>query len=162
MDPDDAVFAEQSDFSIDGSAADSIATAPQEKQFRAPVWVTMIALGLGVFGIAFGLLELFSPGRTGFLDLNVTIPANEFAAQSWGVRSMALGAIMIAAILFRHAGGYIVAFIGALVRDGGDLFIALGNDDQGIASYVLIVIFIILEVMCLLTLLAKGVKFKLG
>lgn len=157
MDSDDAIFDEQSDFSIE-----EVSTSSPDKRFRAPIWVTLIALGLGVFGIAFGLIEVFSPGRTGFLDLNVAIPDNEFAAQSWGVRSGALGAIMIAAVLFRHASGYIVAFIGALARDGGDLFVALGNADQGISSYVLIVIFLILEAMCLLTLLAKGVKFKLG
>lgn len=157
MDSDDAIFEDQSDFSVE-----HVGSGLADKRFRAPIWVTLIALGLGVFGIAFGLIELFNPGGSGFLDLNVVISDNEFAAQSWGVRSAALGAIMIAAILFRHAGGYIVAFIGALARDGGDLFIALGNEDQGIASYVLIVIFLILEATCLLTLLAKGVKFKLG
>jgi hypothetical protein len=157
MDSDDAVFDEQSDFSIE-----DVGASPGAKTFRAPLWVTLIALGIGAFGITFGLFELFSPGRTGLLELNVAVPDNEFAAMSWGVRNAALGATLIAAILFRHAGGYIVAFIGALARDGGDLFVALGNDDQGIASYILIVIFIVLEVLCLLALLAKGVKFKLG
>lgn len=160
MDADDAIFDEQSDFGIEDVS--DVEAIPGAKRFRAPVWVTLIALGIGGFGIAFGLLEVFSPGKTGLLELNVAVPDNEFAAMSWGIRNAALGVTLIAAILFRHASGYVVAFLGALARDGGDLFVALGNADQGVASYILIVIFIMLEVLCLLALLAKGVKFKLG
>lgn len=153
MGSDDAMFDDESELLSDLPEAKSL-----NKTFRAPVWITLIALFLGVFGIAFGLLELFSPGKTGLLTDRVA----DLDAQAWGIRNMALGATMIAAILFRHAGGYIVAFVGAIAREGGDLFVALGDSDSGVASYVLIVILLALEVMCLLALLAKGVKHRLS
>jgi hypothetical protein len=153
MGSDDAMFDDESELLGDLQEA-----KPDNKTFRAPVWITLIALFLGVFGIAFGLLEVFSPGKTGFLTQRVA----DLDAQAWGVRNMALGATMIAAILFRHAGGYIVGFVGAIAREGGDLYVALGDDGSGIASYLLIVILLGLEVFCLLALLAKGVKHRLS
>lgn len=153
MGSDDAIFDDESELLGDLSGAKA-----ENRPFRSPLWITMIALFLGVFGIAFGLLELFSPGKTGFLTTRVA----DLDAQAWGVRSMALGATMIAAVVFRHAGGYIVAFVGAIAREGGDLYVALLDDGSGIASYLLIVLLLALEVLCLLALLAKGVKHRLS
>lgn len=152
MESDDAIFDEQ--FEV----PEEVGEASTHKAFRAPVWVTLIALVIGGFGIAFGLLEILSPGRTGLLEMNMNVPDNAFAAKSWGVRNLALGASMIAAILFRHAGGYIVAFVAAIARETGDLFITLAEEGQGVAAYVLIIFLLGLEIICLLALLAKGVR----
>lgn len=139
-------------------------TEHSARPFRAPTWVTVIALGIGAFGIVFGLLELFNPGSTGLLFdgkdfLNV---AEESAAKGWGVRNMALGVTMIAAVLFRHPGGYVVAFIGGLAREGGDLFATLGEPNPTTASLLLIGLFVVLEGLCLLALLATGVRHRLS
>ena len=103
-----------------------------------PTWVTVFALIAFLMGCASGLAGVFSQGMEGI---------NESMSISWGGRSIGLGLAAGLAVYLKHPTAYIVAFIGGMGRDLGDLAGELSKQDPAKGIVLFLVVFLILETL---------------
>ena len=103
-----------------------------------PMWVTIFALVAFLMACASGLAGVFSQGMEGI---------NESMSISWGGRSIGLGLAAGLAVFLKSPGAYIVAFVGGLARDLGDLVANLGKEVSDIGVILFLVVFLIAGVL---------------
>ena len=108
------------------------------KTVGIPMWVTIFALIVFVMGCASGLAGVFSQGMEGI---------NEPMSISWGGRSIALGLAAGVAVFLKSPSAYIVAFVGGLGRDLGDLIGHFGKSETNIGVVLFLVVFLIAGVL---------------
>lgn len=97
------------------------------------MWVTIFALIAFLMGCASGLAGVFSAGMEGI---------NAPMSISWGGRSIALGLAAGAAVFLKSPSAYIVAFIGGMGRDLGDLAGQFSKPAQDIGVILFLVVFL--------------------
>lgn len=103
-----------------------------------PIWVTIFALIAFLVGCASGLVIVFSQGMEGI---------NESMSISWGARNIGLGLAAGVAMLLKSPGAYIVAFVGGLSRDLGDLAGGISKSEPNIGVVLFLVVFLIAGVL---------------
>ena len=92
-----------------------------------PLWVTVLALILGLFAAAVGISALLDPGRAlGY------VPGADDLATTWAGRNAGLGVVLLVAVWLRSPAGYVVAFAGQVPREVADM-LAAAPDEGGIA-----------------------------
>lgn len=84
-----------------------------------PVWVTVLAVLLGLFATLFGVLAMLDP----HIALGWVSGADALGVR-WGGRNTGLGVVLLVAVLLRSPAGYVVAFSGQLLREFGDVVAA--------------------------------------
>ena len=103
-----------------------------------PLWVTIIAIVLGLFCFAGGVMGLIDP--TSVTDY--AAGADNLAA-AWAGRMAGTGAALLVAVWLRSAGAYAVAFSAAIFRELGDLVAALSGTAEGFPLPVVAIVLII-------------------
>jgi hypothetical protein len=103
-----------------------------------PMWVTIFALVVFVLGCALGVMAMFGQGMEGM---------NPSMSVSWGSRHLGLGLAAGVAVLLKSPTAYIVAFVGGVGRDVGDLIAHVGKSEPSIGVLVGIVVFLIAGVL---------------
>ena len=98
------------------------------------MWVTLFALIAFAMACASGLAGVFSQGMEGI---------NESMSISWGGRSIGLGLTAGVAVFLKSPHAYMVAFIGGLARDLGDLAGSFTKPDLQIGVVFFLVVFLI-------------------
>lgn len=106
-----------------------------------PLAITIFAILMGVGGIAIGVGALADPTSA----LNFVDGADKMGT-GWGGRNLGLGVAMIAAVLLRHAAGYVVAFAGAMWREFSDVLVSTQDGESFNAPFALV---LVIEVICL-------------
>ena len=96
-----------------------------------PMWVTLFALIVLVFGCVLGLTAMLGRG----MDPLMSVP--------WGGRHLGLGFAAGAAVLLKSPTAYIAAFIGGASRDVGDLIAELGKSEPSAGILIGILVFLI-------------------
>ncbi|MEM8860213.1 MAG: hypothetical protein AAGD96_17945 [Chloroflexota bacterium] len=106
-----------------------------------PIWITAIAILFGAMGTFLGVNALINPSTAvGFID------GADVLALSWAGRNLGLGIALLVAVFVRSAGGYAVAFGGAMFREIGDIFAqTVGDTGFGFAT---LAVLAILELVC--------------
>ncbi|MEE8387426.1 MAG: hypothetical protein V3R65_02525 [Acidiferrobacterales bacterium] len=99
-----------------------------------PMWVTIFALIAFAMGCATGLMGIFSQGMEGI---------NESMSISWGGRSFGLGLAAGVAVFLKNSNAYIVAFVGSVSRDIGDLIAHMDKTEPSIGVIIGILVFLI-------------------
>lgn len=91
-----------------------------------PIWVTIFALIVFVFGCGVALMAFLGQGMDPSLSTAMSI--------SWGGRQLGLGLAAGIAVLLKTPSAYIAAFVGGVGRDLGDLTAELSKmePNQGV------------------------------
>ena len=103
-----------------------------------PIWVTIIAIILGLFCLAGGVMGLFD--ATSVTDY--AAGADNLAA-AWAGRMAGTGAALLVAVWLRSAGAYAAAFAASIFRELGDLIAALSGTAEGFPLPVVAIVLII-------------------
>lgn len=104
-----------------------------------PIWVTILAILVGVMGTFLGVSALFDPtSAAGFID-----GATELAF-SWAGRNTGLGFALVLAVLVRRPGGYAVAWGASLWRELSDIL----NAGIGTGIGIGLSVFLLIEIVC--------------
>ncbi len=91
-----------------------------------PLWITVIAILLGLFCFAGGVLGLID--ATSVTDF---VTGADNLASAWAGRMAGTGAALLLAVLLRNAHAYTVAFAVGIFREVGDLVAALSGTAEG-------------------------------
>lgn len=97
-----------------------------------PMWVTVVALILGVFSTLAGLAIMVDPT---IMDIDDTV-----VGRQWGGRNIGLGVALLVAVALREARAYLAGFAAGLLRDIGDLVGALDDGASPVVPVVVLVI----------------------
>ncbi len=108
------------------------------KTNNIPFWVTLIAIILGLFCFAGGVMGLIDP-------TSVTDYASgaDNLASAWAGRMAGTGAALLVAVWLRSAGAYAVAFAASIFRELGDLVAALSGTAEGFPLPVVAIVLLI-------------------
>lgn len=106
-----------------------------------PIWVTILAILIGVMGTQLGVTAMLDPtSAQGYID------GADAIGLTWGGRNTGLGVALIVAVLLRNPSGYAVAFAASIFRELSDI-INLGiTSGTGIG----LTVFLLIEVVCLI------------
>jgi len=102
------------------------------------MWVTIFALIVFGIGGAGFVGAMFGPGMEGM---------EPYMAVSWGGRHLGLGLAALAAVLLKSPTAYMVAFIGGVGRDIGDLIAHFDKPEMSIGVLVGIIVFLVADVL---------------
>lgn len=90
-----------------------------------PIWITFIALMLGLFCVGIGMRGLFDP-----TTVNDFVTGAEDLGYTWAGRMAGTGFALLLAVFLRSPGAYAAAFAASILREVGDAFAAgLGTSD---------------------------------
>jgi len=105
-----------------------------------PVWVTIIAVLLGLFSTAIGVGVMLNHS----LVLGNIAGADSLAI-TWAGRNAGLGIALLVAVYLRNANGYAAVFAGSILREVSDIFSFLPN---GGATIGLGIFFLLVDIVC--------------
>ena len=106
-----------------------------------PVWVTIIAVLLGLFGTAIGVVVMINPSLAfGY------IAGADSLALTWAGRNAGLGIALLVAVYLRNANGYAVAFAGSILREVSDILSVLPNGSGMIIGVG--ILFLLVDIVC--------------
>ena len=108
------------------------------KANNIPTWVTIIAIILGLFCLAGGIMGLLDP--TSVTDY--AAGANNLAS-AWAGRMAGTGAALLVAVWLKNAGAYAAAFAASIFRELGDLVAAMSGTAEGFPLLVVAIVLII-------------------
>ena len=114
-----------------------------EDQIKIPLWVTLFGGFLAVFGLALGVMgyfkpEMVIPGFTG--DTN----AHNMAIWMTSARNIAMGVVMIYALLSKKPALIGLAFLMRLVTESFDMFGTAASGVMGVSSTLIYAVYILL------------------
>lgn len=95
-----------------------------------PLWVTVVALVIGVFSTLAGLAITVDPT---IMDIEDTV-----VGRQWGGRNIGLGVALLVAVVLRDARAYLAGFAAGLFRDIGDLAGAIDDGSSPIVPVVVL------------------------
>ena len=108
------------------------------KANNIPLWVTVIAIILGLFCLAGGIMGLIDP--TSVTDY--AAGANNLAS-AWAGRMAGTGAALLVAVWLRSAGAYAAAFAASIFRELGDLVAAMSGTAEGFPLPVVAIVLLV-------------------
>ena len=103
-----------------------------------PSWITIIAIILGLFCLAGGVMGLIDP--TSVTDY--VVGADNLAA-AWAGRMAATGFALVVAVYLRNANAYAVAFAASIFRELGDLVAATSGTAEGFPLPVVVIVLLV-------------------
>ncbi len=112
-----------------------------------PMWVTIFAMIAFVTGCALGLMAIFGQAWGQGFAQAFGQESMRAISTSWGSRTLGLGLIYGIAILLKSPNAYIVAFVGGLGRDLGDLLGELNESEPHISIMIGTAVFFIVGVL---------------
>ena len=132
---------------------------------KIPLWITLFGGFLALFGLGLGVMgylqpEMVIPGFTG--DTN----AHSMAIWMTSARNIAMGVVMIYALLSKQPTLIGLAFIMRLVTEFFDMFGTAASGVMGVPSTVIyvayILLFIIPEIFAIRKMNALGKEISIG
>lgn len=108
------------------------------KANNIPLWVTIIAIVLGLFCFAGGVMGLIDPTTV----TDYVAGADNLAA-AWAGRMAGTGAALLVAVWLRSAPAYAVAFVASIFRELGDLVAALSGAAEGFPLPIVIIVLLV-------------------
>ena len=111
------------------------------------MWVTIFAVIAFVTGCALGLMAIFGQAWGQGFAQAFGHGMNPAISTSWGGRTLGLGLIYGIAILLKSPNAYIVAFVGGIGRDLGDILGELNESEPHVGIIVGIVVFFVAGVL---------------
>ena len=105
---------------------------------NVPIWVTFIAIILGLFCFVGGVMGLIDPTSV----TNYAAGADNLAS-AWAGRMAGTGAALLVAAWLRNADAYAVAFAASIFRELGDLVAALSGTAEGFPLPIVAIVLII-------------------
>jgi len=114
-----------------------------EDQIKIPLWVILFGGFLAVFGLALGVMgyfkpEMVIPGFTG--DTN----AHNMAIWMTSARNIAMGVVMIYALISQKPALIGLAFLMRLVTESFDMFGTAASGVMGVSSTLIYAVYILL------------------
>lgn len=97
-----------------------------------PVWVTGLALFIGLFSTVAGLAIMVDPS---LMEIDDTV-----VGRQWGGRNIGLGVALLVAVALREPRAYLAGFAAGLFRDIGDLVGALEDGASPVVPIVVLVL----------------------
>jgi len=108
------------------------------KALHIPVWVTVVAVLLGLYCTLIGVAGLFD--STGVPEF---ISGADNLGTAWAGRMAGTGVALLLAVALRNAAGYAIAFAAAIFRELGDAIVATSDTSDGFPLIVVIVFLIV-------------------
>jgi hypothetical protein len=122
-----------------------------------PLWITIVALLIGLLGTAIGIMALLDPTAAfGYID------GADSIARTWAGRNAGLGVALLVAVALRNANGYAVAFAGSIMREISDILDILNG---GVGTLAVIGAFLLVDVICFgisVRAARRGLSMKAG
>lgn len=118
------------------------------KTNEIPLWVTIIAIVLGLYCTATGIMGLVDAS-----SVTDFVAGADNLAVSWAGRMAGTGIVLVLAVLLRNAHAYTVAFAAAIFRELGDLIAALSGTAEGMPLIVVLIVLVI-------DIVAFGIAFR--
>lgn len=142
-------------------------TATTETSDNLPSWIFYFGCFLATIGIVAGLLGVISPTKffSDFPDFTQWAEIS-YVTTGWGIRSLAMGAVMIFALWLRLPSAIAVVFSMRFMTELGDLLNTLtsGHGSMGLplalVAVVWIVVFLVPEALALRWGLTRAIALK--